>query len=201
MDYGGGGLNFTLPKMFKQRPIKHWLYALLLLSGVLICGFLQERIKVNINFVLEKGTSIEGFFLKTPEEKALLLNPIKSKGNFDYYYSHESLSFVYQIDESHLKILKWVITITSILIFTVLDLGIFWWFKVERPLYKYYFMLSGTLLFIGASVYALGVFTQQLNVFYPISRGILGVLQSPVLSLVLVPVFKKFNQTQNHGTI
>jgi hypothetical protein len=94
-----------------------------------------------------------------------------------------------------------VITITSILIFTFLDLGIFWWFKVERHLYKYYFMLSGTLLVIGASVYALGILTQQMNTFYPISRGILGILQSPVLSLVLVPVFKKLNETQPHGTI
>ena len=185
--------------MFKQRPIKHWLYAFFLLVSVLVCGFMQERIKVNVNFVLEKGSAIDGFFSKSPEEREWLLNPVKSKGNFDYYYSHESLSFVYQLNESHLKILKWVITITSILIFTVLDLGIFWWFKIERHLYKYYFMLSGTLLFIGASVYGLGALTHQMNVFYPISRGILGVLQSPVLSLVLVPVFKKFNQTHPDG--
>lgn len=186
--------------MPNQRPLKHWFIAVALLLGVVSCGFLQERIKVNVNFVLEKGGAIPNFFQRPSEERQALLNPIKSKGNFDYYYSHDALPFVYTLNESQLKILKWVITITSILIFTVLDLGIFWWFKVQKHLYKYYFMLSASLLFIGGGVYFLGAALNQMATFYPISRGILGILQSPILSLILVPVFNKLDTTSAHGT-
>ena len=185
--------------MPNRRPLKHWLLALALVIGVVGCGFLQERIKVNVNFVLEKGSAVPGFFQLSAEQREATLHPIKSKGNFDYYYSHDSLDFVYALNETQLKILKWVITITSILIFTVLDLGIFWWFKVRKHLYKYYFMLSGSLLLIGAGVYVLGAALHLMPTLYPISRGILGVLQSPVLSLILVPVFKKLDDNA-HGT-
>lgn len=186
--------------MPSRRPLKHWLIALALVVGVVGCGFLQERIKINVNFVLEKGGSIPGFFQLSPEQRQEVLSPIKSKGNFDYYYSHDSLAFVYTLNETQLKILKWVITITSILIFTVLDLGIFWWFKVRKHLYKYYFMLSASLLVLGAGVFLLGASLKLMPTLYPISRGILGVLQSPVLSLILVPVFKKLDETPAHGT-
>lgn len=170
--------------------------ALGLVIVLISCGFLQERIKVNVNFVLERSESIPDFYNLPAEERIALLSPIKSSSNFDYYYSHESLDFVYHCTHTQLTLLKWIITVTSILLFTVLDLGIFWWFGVERHLYKYYFLLSGFLLSLGGSIYVIGILTKQLPILYPISRGILGILQSPVLSLILVPVFKRLPSTQ-----
>ena len=47
-------------------------------------GFFQEQAKVNVNFILEKGAQIPGFFDQDTSTKLEMLGAEKSKSNFDY---------------------------------------------------------------------------------------------------------------------
>ena len=70
-----------------------WAKVILLVIGILLIGFMQERVKVNINFILEKSTNFPNFFNLPAEQRIEVLAPLKKQGNFDYYYSHGNIQW------------------------------------------------------------------------------------------------------------
>ena len=106
----------TLPKKNK--------FILIAIAVVMIAlGFYQEQAKVNVNFILEKGAQIPGFFEQNTSTKIQWLSIEKSKSNFDYYYSHSSIETLYSLNASQLSKLKWIITFASIGVFTILNIA------------------------------------------------------------------------------
>ena len=178
----------TIPKKNK--------FILVAIAVVMIAmGFYQEQTKVNVNFILERGAQIPGFFTQNTETKIDLLAAEKSKSNFDYYYSHETIEVLYSFNQGELTKLKWVITFASIASFTLLNILALYFLQFNKKEMQLFLLVEGVCLILAALAFILGKFTHQNEAVYPAVRGIMGILQSPVLVLIFIPAKKLFNRT------
>ena len=158
-------------------------------------GFYQEQAKVNVNFILEKGAQIPGFFNQNTETKIDLLTAEKRKSNFDYYYSHATIRVLYSFNQGELSKLKWVITFASIASFTLLNILALYFLQFNKKEMQLFLVVEGVCLILAALAFILGKITHQNEAVYPAVRGIMGILQSPVLVLIFIPAKKLFNRT------
>lgn len=158
-------------------------------------GFYQEQAKVNVNFILEKGAQIPGFFNQNTETKINLLTAEKSKSNFDYYYSHETIKVLYTFNQGELTKLKWIITFTSIAFFTLLNILALYFFQFNKKEIQWFLCVEGICVLLAIVAFVIGKITNQNEAVYPAVRGIMGILQSPVLVLIFIPAKKLFNRT------
>lgn len=158
-------------------------------------GLFQEQAKVNVNFILEKGAQIPGFFNQNTETKIDLLTAEKRKSNFDYYYSHATIRVLYSFNQGELSKLKWVITFASIASFTLLNILALYFLQFNKKEMQLFLLVEGVCLILAALAFILGKITHQNEAVYPAVRGIMGILQSPVLVLIFIPAKKLFNRT------
>jgi len=158
-------------------------------------GFYQEQAKVNVNFILEKGAQIPGFFNQNTETKIDLLAAEKSKSNFDYYYSHETIEVLYSFNQGELSKLKWVITFASIASFTLLNILALYFIQFNKKEIQLFLLVEGVCLILAVLAFILGKITHQNEAVYPAVRGIMGIVQSPVLVLIFIPAKKLFNRS------
>lgn len=157
-------------------------------------GFFQEQAKVNVNFILEKGVQIPGFFNESTSTKIALLSSEKSKSNFDYYYSHDTIEVLYSFNQSELNQLKWAITFASIASFTLLNILALRFLQFNKKEIRLFLLVEMGCFALAVMAFILGKFTHQNEAVYPAVRGIMGILQSPVLVLIFLPAKKLFNR-------
>lgn len=178
----------TLPKKNK--------FILIAIAVVMIAlGFYQEQAKVNVNFILEKGAQIPGFFDQTTSTKIQWLSVEKSKSNFDYYYSHSSIETLYSLNASQLNKLKWIITFASIAVFTLLNIAALYFLQFQKKEIKIFILVEGLCVALAVTTFMLGKFIHKDELVYPAVRGIMGIVQSPVLVLIFIPAKKLFNRS------
>jgi hypothetical protein len=171
-------------------------FILVAIAVVMIAlGFYQEQAKVNVNFILEKGAQIPGFFNQNTSTKIDLLSAEKSKSNFDYYYSHETIEVIYSFNQGELTKLKWAITFASIAIFTFLNILALRFLQFNKKEIQLFLLVEGGCLILAIMAFVLGKITHQNEAIYPAVRGIMGILQSPVLVLIFIPSKKLFNRS------
>ena len=178
----------TLPKKNK--------FILIAIAVVMIAlGFYQEQAKVNVNFILEKGAQIPGFFEQNTSTKIQWLSIEKSKSNFEYYYSHSSIETLYSLNASQLSKLKWIITFASIGVFTILNIAALHFLQFQKKEIKIFILVEGICLAFAIVAFMLGKFIHKDELVYPAVRGIMGIAQSPVLVLIFIPAKKLFNRS------
>lgn len=61
------------------------------LFGV-FCGFLQELVKININYTLEAGDKINNFYDQDFATKKQWLEATAVDAPFDYYHNHRNMA-------------------------------------------------------------------------------------------------------------
>ena len=158
-------------------------------------GFYQEQAKVNVNFILEKGAQIPGFFEQNTSTKIQWLSVEKSKSNFDYYYSHSAIETLYSLNASQLNKLKWIITFASIGVFTLLNIAALYFLQFQKKEIKIFILVEGLCVALAVTTFMLGKFIHKDELVYPAVRGIMGIVQSPVLVLIFIPAKKLFNRS------
>jgi hypothetical protein len=158
-------------------------------------GFFQEQAKVNVNFILEKGAQIPGFFDQDTSTKLEMLGAEKSKSNFDYYYSHDSIDWLYSFSQSELSKLKWIITFASIATFTLLNILALKFLEFNKKEIKIFLLVEGICIALAIATFVFGKLIHQSEAVYPAVRGIMGIVQSPVLVLIFIPAKKLFNRS------
>jgi len=178
----------TLPK--KNKII---LFAIAI--AMIGLGFFQEQAKVNVNFILEKGAQLPGFFEQTTSTKIQWLSAEKSKSNFDYYYSHSTIETLYSLNASQLSKLKWIITFASIGLFTFLNITALYFLQFQKNEIKIFILVEVICLAFAVAAFMLGKIIHKDELVYPAVRGILGIVQSPVLVLIFIPAKKLFNRS------
>jgi hypothetical protein len=178
----------TLPKKNK--------FILIAIAVVMIAlGFYQEQAKVNVNFILEKGAQIPGFFEQNTSTKIQWLSVEKSKSNFDYYYSHSAIETLYSLNASQLNKLKWIITFASIGVFALLNIAALYFLQFQKKEIKIFILVEGLCVALAVTTFMLGKFIHKDELVYPAVRGIMGIVQSPVLVLIFIPAKKLFNRS------
>ena len=158
-------------------------------------GFYQEQAKVNVNFILEKGAQLPGFFEQNAATKIQWLSAEKSKSNFDYYYSHETIEWLYSFNQGELTKLKWIITFASIAAFTLLNILALRFLQFNKKEIQMFLLVEGVCLTLAIATFIFGKLIHANELVYPAVRGIMGIVQSPVLVLIFIPAKKLFNRS------
>lgn len=158
-----------------------WIALVLLVIAI---GFFQERLKVSINFTLDKGDRIEHFYQMSFDQRVEVLAQVKNNNPFDYYQSHESVHILNNFSRNQLKALKWGVTVFFVLVFFFLNRLALNWIFNSSVLNKW---LATTYLaaFISAFVIYFGGFIfGRPDLFYAVSRKMVGALQSPIPAMM-----------------
>lgn len=158
----------------------NWIKWTLVVLCMISMGFFQEWVKVNINFTLEQSHKVPNFFSYSPSERNHFLEQLKKNSPFDYYHSHYPIKSLQYLSESALKKLKWVMTLFFVGWFFLINL---WLVKklILDPRGGKWLRLTYFVSFCGAFlIFSMGWIFGYSDLFYNISRKMVGALQSPV---------------------
>ncbi len=163
--------------LWKKMSRIQWFFIVVCMISM---GFFQEWVKVNINFTLEQAPRVDGFYSYTHEERSTYLEELRRNRPFDYYHSHYPIKALQYFNEGSLRKLKWVMTVVFV--------GWFYWINrwlvsklIKDPRGRRWLLTTYVLSFIGAFIiYTMGWVFGSNDLFYNISRKMVGALQSPV---------------------
>lgn len=163
--------------------------AILVFAGMLFAGYLQEHLKIAVNYLLEFAPLIPHYDELMPEQREEALQLIKEGQTvvYDYYYSHRSYPFLFRFNLSSLKLLKWATAPAFVLVQLLGVLAIVWLLFREKRWLRY-ISVSYALVFVASfAVYFLGKLVGQEAQWYAVSRELLGALQSPMPLMLILP--------------
>lgn len=165
------------------------LLAVLVIVGIGI-GFFQEYLKINVNYLLETGSGIPGFFELDAESKKGIIEASKNKLVQDFYHKPKTINALYSMSESSLAYSKWALTLGFTIIFLVLNSLILKTFTGKKEVVKWLTYLYLAFFILAFLIFLFGKLTGTLDALYPLSRKITGGLQSMVpLMLMLSAVW------------
>lgn len=170
--------------------------------SIVVLGFTQEWVKVSLNFHIEKGMRVDGFFEKTPVERIAILEEIKNGNPFDYYQSHEVIDWYAYLSLSQLKQLKWGATVFFVTVFFFLNKWIIRALLNEQILNKWLLYTYIGAFSTALVIYGIGVFANHVDLFYMVSRKMVGALQSPIPAIMTWAgwrLYKEQNKYEHEG--
>lgn len=161
--------------------ILRWIALILLAIGI---GFFQERLKVSINFTIEKGDRIANFYSMSAPQRTAALAEIKTNNPFDYYQSHDSVNVLNYLSRWQLKAFKWVVTVFFVVVFFLLNrLALRWIF--DSAILSKWLATTYVVAFLSALIIYFGGFIfGRPDLFYAVSRKMVGALQSPIPAMM-----------------
>ncbi len=120
----------------------------------------------------------------------LIINSVYKNNEFPYNTAYITPpSFLYQWSETTLLFLKWGLTLFFSLTFTALTLWLIHSYFKNKKYNKFTILIYGTLILFAAIVSMVGILTNSFDSVYTLSRFIIGLVQSPLISLVLFVLF------------
>ena len=166
-----------------------------LLVGI-VCGFFEEFVKININYTIEVGDHISGFYDQDITTKKQWVAETAIDAPFDYYHNHKRIDALLNLNKKELTLLKWLVTLVSIVVFLVINVIILKLITEDRKLIGWFVKLYCVFCLIAGLIFIFGKLTNTLSQSYAVSREIAGGLQSMVPLLIAVPGWWLWKKTQ-----
>ncbi len=161
--------------------MKHWL----LLPLMLLLGFAQEMVKVNVNFYLDETARYPEFYSLSVEERKSWLDEQRLDAPFNYYYSHRPIDALHQFSRSELNMLKWGLAVFFIAVNILLNLLFLKW-AFNDPFFTKLLLWMMAACFVLAGFFLVGGKLIHMDEpGYNVARKILGFMQSPIPALLL----------------
>lgn len=161
---------------------------ILILVVAIGAGFYQEYIKININYILDMGAQIPGFFDRDFDTRQALLESTKKPDvPFDYYHNHKTIDSLNHLSYKQLSILKWVAAVFFVMLFMLINIGVMRLLTKEKRYTAWMVYLYIGFFVLSFVIFLFGKLTGGFQLAYSVSREILGGLQSIVPLMILVP--------------
>lgn len=152
---------------------------------MLLLGFAQEMVKVNMNFYLDETANTPAFYDLQEDERRAWLDEKRIDAPFNYYYSHDPIHALNQFSRSELNALKWGLAILFIAVNVLLNLLFLKW-AFHDPFFTKLLLWIMAACFVLAGAFLIGGKLIHLDEpGYNIARKILGFMQSPIPALLL----------------
>ncbi len=153
----------------------------------IVLGFLQENLKVSINYLLETGDKIPTFFQQDVNTKQSWLEQVRVNAPFDYYHNHRRIEWLYHCSRTQLNILKWIVTVFFVVIFMIINALLISWWTRNKKYFKWTIGLYVVFFAFAFVIYLGGHISGTSMQAYGVSRKIVGGLQSLVPLMILIP--------------
>lgn len=167
--------------------MKRAITLLILVLLAIVSGFYQEKLKISINYILDEGSKMQGFFLLSPNEKMEWTEKARVSAPFDYYHNHRTISWLYHFDSRQLSMLKWAVTGFFLCWFLLLNTFLLKVLSVPDDLIRYLPWVYCILIALALLIFAFAAFSGFQQSAYTISRRIMGALQSVIPVLIIWP--------------
>ena len=172
--------GLSRPNLSLRRP--GWLVVLAAMLGF---GLLQEQAKIKVNHYLKVGDAVDFWSSDTPDRETWWIEhaPV---GRHNFYVSRSTWPVFHGLDRGEVVAFKWGLSAAVLLVFFVLDVLLLRAAGVaERTPWLVGMYITASLPMLGFVVASPG------ESIYALARDMLGFLQSPLPSLlvVLVPWF------------
>lgn len=168
---------------------RSYFYLMILVLLAILLGFVQENIKVNVNYLLEKGEKIPGFFQVDAKTKTTMLEQVKIDAPFDYYHNHQRQEWLLNLSHTQLSSFKWLITVVFIVVFMTINAWIMKIFTGEKVFVKRTIGIYVVFFLLAVFIFLLGKITGTSDRAYGVSREIVGGLQSLVPLMLMIPAY------------
>jgi hypothetical protein len=183
--------------------MKHKTYWVCIILFCIALGFFQEFLKVNVNFTIDEGSKIPGFWNMSFEQREQALYQASRHNPFDYYHSHTRIPILNHLGLVSLKSLKWVITVFFVVVFYGVNRSMISRLVEDKrggKWLKITYLVSFSFAFL---VYLVGLPTQSADLFYNVSRKMVGALQSPIPAMMNWAAWRLNKQQEQHndGTV
>jgi threonine/homoserine/homoserine lactone efflux protein len=167
--------------------MKKAIFLVSLIALTLTMGFVQELVKININYHLDIGDKIPGYFANDAEKRAQLMQENQLHMPYDYYHNHASIRVLHQFSQGRLVQLKWVFTFLFVAAFLVLNLLVIHQIHKDRQLKYWTILLYLGFFLLSFVIYLIGKVAGHQEEAYAVSRKIVGALQSLVPLMLILP--------------
>lgn len=157
------------------RKKYHYFLTGLLFLIIFFIGYVREAIFLTINAVYHKNAF--------PYNSAYITPP----------------DFLYQWDKTALFYLKWGLTLFFSLIFMGLTLWIIHYYFNTKKYNKFTLLFYGSLILLASTLSIFGMLSNSFEYVYTPSRFIIGLVQSPLISLVLFVLFYFISNKPKHA--
>lgn len=167
---------------------------------VLLCialGFFLEFVKVNINFTIDEGNEIQGFWQMRFEEREMALHNASRHNPFDYYHSHSRIALLNHLSRPQLKLLKWVVTIVFVVVFYLVNSSMIKRLIKDTRGVKWLRITYIVSFVFAFCIYLVGLPTNNADLFYNVSRKMVGALQSPIPAMMNWAAWRLYDQNKN----
>lgn len=177
------------------------LHIVLLVVVALVMGYVQERVKIDLNLRLAYAPLIEGYDALDALARRGALDRLVPQVPFDYYYSHGRIVWFDQLSTPQLARMKWCCAL--------LFVAVFWWWNqlflkaVNIAPRMRRFVTIGYLYMLGAALllYTAVSLWDAAAPAYAVARRLLGLLQSPLPGVVLYLALRfPSSKHIDHGT-
>lgn len=130
---------------------------------------------------------VVGYFRETV---FLVINSVINKTPYPYNTSYiKPPSFLYQYTENELIIVKWLLTFGFSVLFLILALVLFHFYFKNNKFNFLTIFIYVILIFISSVVSIFGLIFNNFDGVYTLSRFLIGLVQSPLIPLVLFVLF------------
>lgn len=173
------------------------LLALIVLTAYLIGFGFQERVKIDINYLIEFGNQVPGYNDLPPSARATAIAEVAPTVAYDYYYSHRRVPLFYRYDLTVLGKLKWAVTAAAVglcLMFSLLIVRIFFRgrFMRQTTVIFFFYVLACALVFM------IGRLAGADEVGFAVTRRMLSAAQSPFAPVALTLLFSLSHTFDTH---
>jgi hypothetical protein len=165
-----------------------------LVAAAIALGFYQEQLKISINYILENAPRISGFYGLNEDQKHQAIEAQRFIAPFDYYHSHETLRWLYNLNELQLLRLKWAVTFVSLLVFFLINASLLRLLEGNSRVLTRLALIYIVFTALAFAIYAVGKLMSMPDQTYAISRRITGALQSLVPVMIVWPFLRLSKQ-------
>jgi hypothetical protein len=173
----------------------------LVISALLIAGFLGgfelEHWKVAVNYILEHQNRVQDWDSMAPDDRASNMQATKLNLQYDYYYEHAPIRFLFQLHLSELARMKWLLTGLGMLFFFVMSAAVLKMLFPNSSMLKWLAFGYGATTALAILIFVLFHLMGKSAEGYAITRKLLGGLQSFVPMMLYVPAAILIRQPKN----
>jgi hypothetical protein len=166
----------TIPLLPIRRP--RWV---LVIAAMLVFGFGQELTKIHLNDYIDTLEAHPELQPLSPAERAAYWAAAVPPRVVQYYEIHAPWPIFHTLDLATLWAIKWTLAVAILLVFFAMDA----WFLRVTGAWSLRKGLVGVYVFVGAVMSLFAAFAPG-EAGYAVARELLGFLQSPLPSFMLV---------------
>jgi len=167
--------------------MKRFLVIFALLIAGFLGGFELEHWKVAVNYILEHQNRVPDWDSMAPDDRASSMQATKLNLQYDYYYEHAPIRFLFQLHLSELARMKWLLTGLGMLFFFVMSAATLKMLSPNSSMLKWLAFGYGATTALAILIFVLFHLMSKTAEGYAITRKLLGGLQSFVPMMLYVP--------------